>query len=226
MEESKPPLLARLSHIQVELKVPKGQRNNFGNYNYRNAEDILEAVKPLLSKYNLCLTLSDELILVGERYYVRASAAIQDFSDPMTFTTVYGFAREEEAKKGMDGSQITGAASSYARKYALNGLFLIDDTKDSDTTNDSTLSKYIPKPKLAPGDMLITSDMYANLLAQLKAVGITEKQDALSVLTALSTNKYQCKPSMLTQNQAQELGKAIVAYDNEGLKKLIVEPFV
>lgn len=119
-----------LKKIQQELKAPKGQYNSFGKYNYRSAEDILEAVKPLLGKYDAELTLSDDIIEVGGRIYVKASAEIRDGS---TVVTVTAFAREPEEKKGMDASQVTGTASSYARKYALNGLFLIDDTKDADS---------------------------------------------------------------------------------------------
>lgn len=121
-----------LFSIQKTLKAPKGQRNSFGNYNYRSCEDILEAVKPLLAKVNAVLTLSDEMVDVGGRVYVKATATISDGKETVSTTA---FAREEETKKGMDSSQITGAASSYARKYALNGLFCIDDTKDSDATN-------------------------------------------------------------------------------------------
>lgn len=124
----------KLSAIQAELKAPKNQHNSFGNYNYRSCEDILEVVKPLCRKHRVVLMLSDELVNIGERYYVRASAHIQDLDAPESINT-FAFAREEESKKGMDGSQVTGASSSYARKYALNGLFNIDDTKDSDFTN-------------------------------------------------------------------------------------------
>jgi ERF superfamily. len=124
----------KLLNIQLELKAPKSQYNAFGKYNYRNCEDILEAVKPLCKKHKAVLTLSDEMILVGGRYYVKATAIIQDLeTNDILLTTAC--AREEESKKGMDGSQVTGASSSYARKYALNGLFDIDDTKDSDATN-------------------------------------------------------------------------------------------
>lgn len=121
--------------IQNELKAPKAQYNAFGKYNYRNAEDILEALKPLLLKHNCILYLSDEIIHIEGRHYVKTAATFID-SDGSTIS-VSAFAREEQDKKGMDGSQITGASSSYARKYALNGLFLIDDTKDSDTTNQT-----------------------------------------------------------------------------------------
>lgn len=115
-----------LAEIQGKLKVPKNQTNSFGGYKYRSCEDILEAVKPLLGEN--VLTISDELVQVGDRYYVKAVARFNQVE-------VTAYAREEETKKGMDGAQITGSASSYARKYALNGLFLIDDTKDSDATN-------------------------------------------------------------------------------------------
>ena len=116
--------------IQSELKAPKGQYNSFGKYKYRSCEDILEAAKPILAKHNTALTLSDELVLIGDRYYIKATATLIAAEGSIS-TTAY--AREDETKKGMDGSQITGTASSYARKYALNGLFCIDDTKDDDT---------------------------------------------------------------------------------------------
>lgn len=118
--------------IQSSLKAPKNQRNNFGNYNYRSAEDILEAVKPLLFEQACLLTISDEIIEVCGRVYVKATATLKGESGEIS---VSANAREEETKKGMDAAQITGSASSYARKYALNGLFAIDDTKDPDSTN-------------------------------------------------------------------------------------------
>jgi len=123
----------KLNLIQSELKAPKNQYNSFGNYKYRSAEDILEAVKPLLKKHDCSMTISDTIVEVGGRVYVKATAT---FLDGDNTTEVCAFAREEETKKGMDAAQITGSASSYARKYALNGLFLIDDTKDPDATND------------------------------------------------------------------------------------------
>ncbi len=153
--------MKELQIIQFNLKAPKSQRNNFGNYNYRSCEDILEAVKPLLAENNCTLTLSDSIEMLGSgenyaklietyndakgkrnevwethecfRIYVKATATLTNSTGESVQVTA--FAREEETKKGMDGSQITGAASSYARKYALNGLFAIDDTKDSDATN-------------------------------------------------------------------------------------------
>ena len=125
-------LLEKLSNIQIELKAPKNQFNKFGGYKYRNCEDILEAVKPICHKNRTSLTLDDELVLLGDRYYIRAVAKLYDWDSEITITTS-ALARETSTKKGMDESQITGSASSYARKYALNGLFNIDDTKDMDT---------------------------------------------------------------------------------------------
>lgn len=125
--------MKELITIQSELKAPKTQTNRFGNYKYRKAEDILEAVKPLLKKESCTLIVSDDIVMVGNRIYVKAVATLKN-SQGETETSV-GWAREEESKKGMDGSQVTGASSSYARKYALNGLFAIDDNQDSDTTN-------------------------------------------------------------------------------------------
>lgn len=119
-----------LMKIQAELKAPKGQYNSFGKYKYRSAEDILEAVKPLCHKHNSVLVISDELVNLGVRYYIKATATLKTPDSEFSATA---YAREDETKKGMDGSQITGTASSYARKYALNGLFCIDDTKDADT---------------------------------------------------------------------------------------------
>lgn len=126
-----------LMQIQNELKAPKNQYNNFGKYKYRNCEDILEALKPICNKLNSAIILSDELVTIGDRYYVKATAMLCCFNENETDTiSSEAYAREELDKKGMDGSQVTGASSSYARKYALNGLFGIDDTKDSDSTNE------------------------------------------------------------------------------------------
>ena len=123
----------KLTQLQNELKAPKGQRNSFGNYNYRSAEDILEAVKPLLGKYNLTQIISDDIELIGDRYYIKATVTLVNNENAEEKISVTALARESQVKKGMDESQITGTASSYARKYALNGLYAIDDTKDSDT---------------------------------------------------------------------------------------------
>lgn len=139
----------KLLRIQQELKVPKNNTNSFGNYKYRSCEDIIEAVKPLCHRENLVLTLSDKIVCVGNRNYVKAVAELAGIDmegkvRPLFQTTAY--AREEETKKGMDGAQITGSASSYARKYALNGLFAIDDTKDPDATNTHEEKEELPTP--------------------------------------------------------------------------------
>lgn len=122
----------KLVEIQTRLKAPKGQYNDFGGYKYRSCEDILEAVKPLLHEYGLALTISDEIVDVGGRVYVKATATLSGGKDAISTTA---FAREAVTKPKMDDAQITGSASSYARKYALNGIFAIDDTKDADATN-------------------------------------------------------------------------------------------
>lgn len=139
-------LTTKLMMIQSELKAPKNQRNNFGKYNYRNCEDILNALKPHLMKYKCVVLLTDDLVLIGDRFYIKATATLVDTESDNTIS-VNAYAREEETKKGMDSSQITGSASSYARKYALNGLFAIDDTKDSDFTNNG---KEPPQPQYQP----------------------------------------------------------------------------
>lgn len=124
----------KILNVQAELKAPKNQYNAYGHYKYRSCEDILEAVKPLLVKNELFMRIDDNIVNIGNRFYIKATVQICDGTG--SCTSVSAVAREEETKKGMDGSQVTGASSSYARKYALNGMFLIDDTKDSDVTND------------------------------------------------------------------------------------------
>lgn len=136
--------------IQNELKAPKGQFNSFGRYKYRSCEDILEAVKPLLHKYSCSLNISDEVVMVGDRFYVKSTATLRKDTGEVISSSV-ACAREDEAKKGMDGAQVTGAASSYARKYALNGLFCIDDTKDADTDEYTKNTK----PEKEPADLYI-----------------------------------------------------------------------
>jgi len=143
-----------LSSIQTELIAPKSQFNDFGKYKYRSCEDILEALKPLLKKYSACVTMSDNIVLIGTRVYVEARATLTVGNASVTVTA---FAREAETKKGMDEAQITGAASSYARKYALNGLFSIDDTKDSDTTNTHNAGE--PAKVITDAQLNILRDM-------------------------------------------------------------------
>lgn len=146
-------IYTKLLNVQNKLKAPKGQYNSFGKYKYRNCEDILEAVKPHLYEENALVYLSDTIEMIGDRFYVKATATFVD-CETKEKIEVFAYAREEESKKGMDGSQVTGASSSYARKYALNGLFDIDDTKDSDTTNngetEAPVKKESPKKKEAP----------------------------------------------------------------------------
>lgn len=136
----------KLLAIQTKLKAPKGQYNSFGKYSYRSAEDILEAVKPLNAEQGVLLTITDEIKEIGGRVYVVATATVSDGTDTLQ---VSAFAREPENKKGMDGSQITGATSSYARKYALNGLYAIDDNKDADTDEHKQQQDNAPKKQQA-----------------------------------------------------------------------------
>lgn len=143
----------KLLDVQTKLKAPKGQYNSFGKYYYRSCEDILEAVKPILAQCKAVLILSDDVVEIAGRFYVKATATLINAEDAKETVSVTAYAREEDSKKGQDGSQVTGAASSYARKYALNGLFEIDDTKDSDATNTgnngpgSGQKKPNPQPK-------------------------------------------------------------------------------
>jgi hypothetical protein len=146
-------IYGKLSKIQTELKAPKGQTNAFGKYKYRSCEDIMEALKPHLAENNLAIILSDELVNIGDRYYIKASATLTNGKEEIINTA---YAREEESKKGMDSSQVTGASASYARKYALNGLLAIDDTKDSDTTN--THGKATPQTPQEATEASVTKD--------------------------------------------------------------------
>ena len=146
MADEKLNLTQKLLNAQAELKAPKGQYNSFGKYKYRSAEDILEAVKPINAKHGVLLTITDEPVLVGDWHYIKATATITDGTESIVVTA---YARESLNKKGMDDSQITGTASSYARKYALNGLYLIDDTKDADTDEYRNQGNKTPAVKSA-----------------------------------------------------------------------------
>lgn len=170
----------KLMNIQQELKAPKGQYNDFGKYAYRSCEDILEAVKPLLKKEKVVLTISDELQYIGNRYYIKATATLIDTESEATISNS-AYAREEETKKGMDGSQITGASSSYARKYALNGLFGIDDNKDSDTTNIQSKEEKEDK-KASPKQIELIQKYYqGENLTKLLEVNNLEKLEDMSI---------------------------------------------
>lgn len=175
--------MKELITIQKELKAPKGNYNSFGKYKYRSCEDILEAVKPLLHREGCTLTLSDEPMLVGDRYYIKATATIHKDAEHISVT---GYAREEKDKKGMDESQITGTASSYARKYALNGLFLIDDTKDADTdeyhktttAKQETASEPMATQEEKKTFLAICNDLQIDYNLVLKQVGVTGQMTA------------------------------------------------
>ncbi|MCG3203943.1 MAG: hypothetical protein KCHDKBKB_00620 [Elusimicrobia bacterium] len=153
-------LIKQLAQIQKTLNAPKSRRNKFGNYNYRNCEDILDAVKPLVG--DLVIKLEDEVVLIGERYYIKATATLTDGTNNVSSSA---FARESLDKKGMDDSQITGAASSYARKYALNGLFAIDDTKDADSDENKEGSHTTPAPQAPQTTQPVQPKQTTNSLA-------------------------------------------------------------
>lgn len=160
--------MKELVTIQQKLKAPKGQFNTFGSYKYRSCEDILESVKPILTETKCSLTLSDEMVPVGNRIYVKATATLTNEKGEKEIVTA--FAREEETKKGMDGSQITGASSSYARKYALNGLFCIDDTKDSDATNTHDKEDHPAKAPVSTANAVFTGAQLNKAIAEMLAV--------------------------------------------------------
>lgn len=174
--------------IQHKLKAPKGQYNSFGKYNYRSCEDILEGVKPLLKEHNLALLIDDEIVQIGERYYVKATAKITDGREIVSATA---YAREPDTKKGMDESQITGATSSYARKYALNALLCIDDTKDADTMDNSK------KPVQQTQETVYN---WQTLKARATQGGISEEELVHYVTETLKVKK----PSELTQEHYQQ----------------------
>ncbi|HBC4458945.1 ERF family protein [Enterococcus faecalis] len=169
MSEDKKTFVEKLIAVQTALKAPKGQYNSFGKYKYRSAEDILNAVKPLNAEQGLLLTLSDEPLLIGDWHYIKATATITDGIIKESFTA---YARESLTKKGMDDSQITGTASSYARKYALNGLYLIDDTKDADTDEYKKQEKNVKK---------ITKKQLEQLKANFQKIAALKKVSEKSV---------------------------------------------
>lgn len=202
-------LKEKLSAIQNELSVPKSNFNSFGKYNYRSAEDILEAVKPICLKHKTVLVLNDEVKQIGERYYVEAFATLYDLESVETFK-ITAYAREEETKKGMDASQVTGATSSYARKYALNGLFNIDDTKDADTdeyhnqvTEGGKRETKAKAEKAQADDPIISSDK-----VEIAVATIRNKQTTLAnVLKAYGVEKL----ADLRESQYQNLMKRLSA---------------
>lgn len=194
--------MEKLAKIQKELKAPKGQLNKFGGYNYRSCEDILEAVKPLLD--GAILTLQDEIINIGNRFYVKATAT---FTDGTYTHSVTAMAREPETKKGMDESQITGMASSYARKYALNGLFCIDDTKDADTMDNA------PAPKRKQTNEEVLNNQLKPLSEQAKRdiAGATTLADLTSVYNAYATTEPIIELKEACGKRKAELSGGVVA---------------
>lgn len=180
--------IEKIVAIQSELKAPKGQYNSFGKYNYRSCEDILEGVKPLLTKHGLVLTIQDSIDLIGDRFYVKATATITDGKEQLS-TSAY--ARESLDKKGMDASQVTGATSSYARKYALNGLLAIDDTKDADTMDNS--KKPVPQTQESVYN-------WNSLKARAVQGGISEEELVHYVTETFKVSK----PSELKQEHYQQ----------------------
>ncbi|MSA99650.1 recombinase [Finegoldia sp. BIOML-A3] len=188
----------KLLNIQTSLKAPKSQKNDFGNYNYRSCEDILEAVKPFLKKEKCVLVINDEVQKIENRYYLKAVVNLIDVENGESITAS-AFAREEETKKKMDGSQITGASSSYARKYALNGLFAIDDTKDSDATNQHD------KKQVSASQQSIIKQQIAEIL---KVKGISF--DKLTEVIKVKFKKQ--KFDELTANEQQKLLNEVRAW--------------
>lgn len=214
--------MQKLLNIQKELKAPKSQYNRFGKYNYRNCEDILEAVKPLCAREGACLTISDDVVQIGERYYIRATTTLYDSETGEVINHVTAYAREEAEKKGMDGSQVTGAASSYARKYALNGLFNIDDTKDADSeakgeqsakSSDSG-AKAVPASKQTSGAQKSAQSYEEQLKAAMETeitikgtkykLGEMSQEQLLYVKNNAKVEKFQEAAAMILNHRFKE----------------------
>ncbi len=189
-------LVQKVVLVQEELKAPKGQFNTFGNYKYRSCEDIVESVKPILKKYGIMLNLSDELVIIGERYYIKAVAVLTDGTDVVQSVA---YAREPQNLKGMNESQITGTASSYARKYALNGLLAIEDTKDADTDEfaNQTGQKPNQEPKATPNQINYLTKAYigeklekllkVNNISKIEDLPMTKASELISKLSNKGT---------------------------------------
>lgn len=196
----------KLISVQSELKAPKNQKNTFGNYNYRSCEDILEAVKPLLKKYGLLLTVSDEIVQVGDRFYVKATALVTDGSNS---STASAYAREPLSAKGMSDSQNTGTASSYARKYCVGGLFLIDDNKDPDTNEYVNTTKKTEEKKSAKSESTTECIICNKPIEAFTGIGKdgTQKTYTVEHLIAISKAKYglpMCYACMVAKTNNKE----------------------
>lgn len=194
----------KLQHVQSGLKAPKNQYNKFGNYYYRNCEDIQEAAKPLLQEVKAALVVGDELVMIGDRYYIRATARFVDCESAETVENT-AYAREEQEKKGMDVSQVTGSTSSYARKYALNGLFCIDDVKDADN-QDNTAGKGQTSNKGAKGS------------AKTSGKQETEKPAGAKTGTSTSQSEQAAGMDKVTPAMIETIRKLVEKYSHKGLK--------
>lgn len=184
-------LKEKLTQIQVKLKAPKNLRNTFGNYNYRNCESILEAVKPFLDEYKVCLKIDDDIQLVGERFYVVATATLFDNESDESISN-HAFSREQLEKKGMDSSQVTGATSSYARKYALNGLFLLDDTADTESEEYKKESEVKGKKQAKEKAKEIVEDLTKKKTIQpIDALNLEHMCEADSIKVDYLTSSYK-----------------------------------
>lgn len=208
----------KLMNIQNELKAPKSQYNEFGKYFYRSCEDILEGLKPVLIKYKATVTITDEIVLIGNRYYVKATAALIDV-EKGDKVEVSAYAREDEQKKGMDVSQLTGSTSSYARKYALNGLFAIDDTKDSDATNKHGQEKKQNTQKQADehkkdivDNSLATDKQIKAIYALLKNKNYSEE----SLKNYINTTYNKDSVAALTKQEASDVIQILNEMTKEG----------
>ena len=200
----------KLGVIQSKLKAPKGQYNSFGKYKYRSCEDILEAVKPLLAETKTVLCITDQMEVVGDRIYVRAETHLKDAEDSSSEIVTVAYAREEESKKGMDSSQVTGAASSYARKYALNGLFCIDDNKDSDSTNAGSSGKTsAKKPESKEPVEMITSENVMSIQ------NIIDKYPNSNLFEQIKTRFKVDDAKGLTKEKGQKCLKMLIEYDKQ-----------
>lgn len=214
-------LVSKLNKIQVELKAPKNQRNNFGGYNYRSCEDIMLAIKPLLVETGLVLTVCDDVVLVGDRFYIKATATITDGANSISNTA---FAREPESKKGMDEAQITGATSSYARKYALNGLLCIDDIKDPDATNTHGKDEKTPAQKASEtkAENKKTKDELLSFESKMKEY--ISKQSNLTVLSK-PYNKVCNYVNQLQKYGLNELATEIICLLDDKMEKDFIPNF-
>lgn len=206
----------KLGVIQAKLKAPKGQYNSFGKYKYRSCEDILEAVKPLLVKTKSVLSITDQMEVVGDRIYVRAEAHLKDCEDISSIGEIVtvAYAREEESKKGMDSSQVTGAASSYARKYALNGLFCIDDNKDSDSTNTGDKGKTLGKKAESEKD---TETISPENVMSIK--NIIDKYPESKLMDQIKVRFKVDDIKSLTKEKGQKCLKMLIDYDKQHIEK-------